>query len=249
MSSVQSFYHYTSTAGACGIRDDEVLRSQNGVKLSTLKPEDYSRDDILRSMYGKTIPPEFKNRADNVVSVDKSNMDASKLRKITPTLYRYSGEIKVSANDVKDKPACNNRGSSWGTSTKSSSSGSNGSGSSSSDSQDYPQTMYHYTNQSTANSIISSRYIPFNGNVFLTTMKPSDYFRDEILKIIYGKSYDRKQYAAFADWCIKVDVTELDANKLNRSHSKVYEYAGYIQVDPSDVMDKPICNKSGQNQR
>lgn len=245
MSSVQ-YYHYTSTAAANAIRTDGVIRSQNGVKLSTLKPEDHSRDDILRSVYGNTIPTKFKNRADNVVYVTKSLLDASKLVRMNPALYRYSGEIKVNANDVKDKVKCANRGSSWGTSGQGSSSGSNGSGGSGS--ENYSGTLYYYTNESNANLIMSSGYIPFNHKIFLTTMKPTDYFRDEILKIIYGKDYDRQQYAACADWCIKVDSTTLDVNKLNKSNSKVFEYADAIQVDPLDVIDKPKCNK-GQSQR
>lgn len=106
MASVQLFYHYTSTAGANGIRKDGIIRSKNAVKLSTLQPEDHTRDAILRSIYGNTIPSERKNRADNVVFVSESVLDTSMLHEITPALFGYSDEIRVSANDVSDKPAC-----------------------------------------------------------------------------------------------------------------------------------------------
>lgn len=236
MSSVRSFYHYTSTAGAKGIRTDKVLRSQNGVKLSTLKPEDHTRDDILHSIYGKTIPLECKNRADYVVLVSESTLDPSKLFEITPNLYQYAVDIKISPHDVRDKPKYVNQRS-------------NGSSSGWSRSSGTPNYLYYYTNQNAAYLIMSSGDIPYNNAIFLTTMKPEDYYRDEILKIIYGNNYDRRQYASSADWCIKIDSAELDPNKLTKNHDKVFKYAGSIQVDASDVMDKPACTKGGQNQR
>lgn len=239
MTSVKWYYHYTSTAAANAIRKDELLRSENDIKLSTLKPEENYRDDILRSMYGKTIPAECKNRADNVVYVSESYLDSSKLFEITPTLYSYSGEIKVIADDIRDKPACLNQGNGWN-SQSSSSSGWTGSVGP----QHCPQALYYYANQSDAFAIQSSRKIIYNSNIYLTTMKPEDYYRDEILRMVYGKNFDRQQYASSADWCVKIDASKLDGYKLKPINNKVYEYTESIQVDPSDVMDKPKCKKA-----
>lgn len=239
MTSVQWYYHYTSTAAANAIRKDEVLRSQNGVKLSTLKPEENYRDDILRSMYGNNVPTDRKNRADYVVYVSESYLDSSKLFEITTTLYSYSGEIKVNADDIRDKPVCLNQGNGWG-SQCSSSSGWTGSVSS----QHCPQALYYYANQNDAYAIKSSRKIVYNSNIYLTTMKPEDYYRDEILRMIYGKSFDRNQFASSADWCVKIDASKLDSYKLKLINGKVYEYTDSIQVDPSAVMDKPKCKKA-----
>lgn len=240
MTSQQWYYHYTSTAGASAIRKDQVIRSKIGVRLSTLKPEDHTRDDILRSIYGNTIPADRKNRADYVVYVSASILDTSKMVEITSNLYQYSEEIIVSADYIIDKPACISQGSSWGSQAQGSSSGWSGSNGS----QNSPQSMYYYTNQTIAQSVASSRKISYNSIIYLTTMQPVDYFRDEILRIIYGKSYDRSQYASFADWCIKIDGSKLDRSKLKQIQNKVYEYTDSIRVDPSDVMDKPKCNRA-----
>lgn len=246
MSSAQCFFHYTSTAGANGIRQDGVLRSNNGVMLSTLKPEDYTRDDILRSIHGSSIPPKFRNRADNVVFVNVTALDASNLRQVSASLYKYSGDIKISASDVKDKPACTNRGGgSWGQSNQPT----NGSTSGSSGSNNVPQTFYYYSNQITASQAKSLGYIPSSGSTSLTTLKPGNNFRSDILKAVYGRNYDRTEYATCADWCIKIDGSKLHSNKLKRKHNEVYEfeYPDHINVNSSDVMDKPKCNKGGMN--
>lgn len=227
----QSLYHYTSTAGANGIRKDGVIRSHNGVMLSTLKPEDHTRDDILRSINGNSYPSQFKNRADNVVYIDYSSLDSSKLNPMKPNLYKYSGDIKITISNVRDKPACTKQNVSSG--------GSSSSGSQSS------QTFYFYTSTNTAAQIKSSRNIPGTGVILLTTMKPENCTRDEILNAIYGAGFDRFKYATSADWCVKIDGTKLIANKLKKRHNEVYEYSDSIAVSTSDVMDKPKCTKAG----
>lgn len=227
----QSLYHYTSTAGANGIRNDGAIRSYNGVMLSDLKPEDHTRDDILHSIHGNVIPAQFKNRADNVVCVDYSTLDSSKLKQMKPNLYKYSGDIKITTSNVRDKPACTKQS---GSTSASSSSGFSGQST---------RTLYFYTNKNTADQIKSLRNIP--GKITLTTMKPENYSRDEILNAIYGASFDRYKYATSADWCVKIDGTKLLANKLKKRHNEVYEYSDSIAVTTSDVMDKPKCTKAG----
>ncbi|KAG4076103.1 hypothetical protein HA402_011450 [Bradysia odoriphaga] len=229
----QFYYHYTSTAGANTIRNKGVLWSQSGLQLSTLNPEEHTRDAILRAIYGNIIPNERKNEADNVVYISEADLDSSKMFEITPTLYKYSGEIQVDANDVRDKPRCISK-----------------SGPSSSIAQ-YSSQLFFYTNTSNAKLIMHSRVIPYDRNrsIFLTTMKPEQYFRDEILNTIYGRDYDRLKFAAFADWCVRVDDTKLDGTKMrvSKQSGKVYEYADSIRIDPTDVIDKPQCTKNQRN--
>ncbi|XP_037048857.1 uncharacterized protein LOC119083275 [Bradysia coprophila] len=230
MASVQYLYHYTSTAGANGIRNDGLIRSQSGIILSTLKPEDHSRDDILQNIYGRRIPSNARNKADNVVLVKMSILDTSKLNSITATLYRYSAEIRVSANDVIDKPRCvsGGSGSGWGGSPQNS------------------QWLYYYTNKVNATSIMRTGSIPYQSTIYLVSMEPERHYRNEILDAIYGKRYDRTQHATCADWCIKVDRSKLDVNKLQKNGT-VYEYGASISINPAHVMDKPQCNKHGSN--
>lgn len=229
----QFIYHYTSTAGANGIRNDGAIRSYNGVMLSDLKPEDHTRDDILHSIHGNVIPVQFKNRADNVVYIDYSSLDSSKLKLMKPNLYKYSGDIKIATSNVRDKPACTKQ---RGSTSGSSSSGFSGQST---------QTLYFYTNKNTADQIKSSRNIPGTNVILLTTMKPENYTRDEILNAIYGASFDRYKYANAADWCVRIDGTKLLANKLKKRQNEVYEYSDSIAVSTSDVMDKPKCTKAG----
>jgi len=224
------YYHYTSTAGANAIRNAGVLRSRNGIQLSTLKPEEHTRDDILRTIYGNRIPNEFKNAADNVVYVAADELDSSHLFEIIPELYQYSGEIQVNPNDVRDKPRCTSSSDANGSTAQRSS------------------LLYYYTNTRNAQLIMHSQVIPYDRyrKIFLTTMKPEDFYRDEILNTIYGRNYDRSKFAAFADWCVKIDSTKLDGTKLKVSNQsgKVYEYADSIRINPASVIDKPQCKKS-----
>lgn len=210
------YYHYTSTAGANDIRNEGRLWSQSGVQLSTLNPEEHTRDVILRSIYGNRIPNGHKNRADNVVYVSEDYLDMSKLSKVTPQLYQYSGEININDDDVRDKPRCVN--------------GARGSGTGSSNAQSSSK-MFFYTNTKNAQAIKSSNVIPYDRNrpIFLTTMKPEDNFRDEILNTIYGRDYDRSQFASSADWCVKIDDSKLNGAKLqvSKQSSKVRRFHTY----------------------
>ncbi|KAJ6649491.1 hypothetical protein Bhyg_04727 [Pseudolycoriella hygida] len=231
------YYHYTNAAGAEGIINERLLRSLNGVMLSTLKPEDHSRDDILHSIHGSTIPTQFKDRADKIVYVNATKLDSSKLNQIQPNLFKYSGDIRVSRVDVKDTPHCVNRQSS------SSSTNNNTTGSSRSSARE--NQFYYYTNQRTAARIRTSGQSAPNCIVLLTTMEPENHFRDQILETLYGEYYDRNLYASCADWCIKMDSSKLDTSKLVKISDEVYEYSGVLEVSEEDVMDKPKCNKGG----
>lgn len=228
-SSGESFYyHYTSTAGANAIRSEGRL--QSGVQLSILKPEEHTRGDILRAIYGNQIPKEFKNRADNVVYIDEADLDTKKLLQITPDLYQYSGEIEIHDDDVRDKPRCLNGTNNWAPNDSAA------------------QRMYFYTNTSNAQVIKRSKVIPYEGNrpIFLTTMKPEENFRDEILNTIYGRDYDRVKFASSADWCVSVDNSTLNRLMLrvSKHSSKVYEYVEHLPINPANVKDKPQCTKN-----
>lgn len=231
MSSGVSFYHYTSTAGANGIRKDELIRSQNGVMLSTLNPEDHSRRDILHNIHGNSYPSDFKNRADNVVFVNGSTLDHKKLHQINSQLYKYSGDIRIKTSNVRDKPACTNHGRNNYTHSASTS----GCGSFGLRNQN-AQTLYYYTDMKNASQIKSVGYIAFNKNV-LTTLKPENHYQHDILKAIYGGHFDlTKAYC-----CIKIDRNKLSAKKLKRKHNEVevYEYSESIDVNPCDVIEIP----------
>lgn len=219
-----------------------MIRSRNGVMLSKLKPEEHTRDSILHSIHGNSIPDHCKNRADNVVFVDLSSLDCTKLYEIKPDLYKYSGDIKINAVNVRDKPACTNRGGGSTWSQSGSTSGTSSSGSSSS------LTFYFYTNEKTASKIKYSGYIASNNRILLTTLKPEYNYRNEILKVLYGGIYDQTQYATSADWCVKIDGTKLYANKLKkRQNDEVYEYYDSISVNSADVRDKPRCTMGGHS--
>lgn len=199
--------------------------------LSTLKPEDHTRSDILQSINGNSYPSHFKNRADNIVFVYGSTLDHKKLHQINSCLYKYSGDIKIKASNVRDKPVCTNHGRNHCTQSGSTS----GSGSSDLSSQS-TQTLYYYTDMKKASQIKSVGYIAFSNNV-LTTLKPENNYQHKILKAIYGGHFDRTG----ADCCVKIDRKRLSAKKLKRKHNEfeVYEYSDSIDVNACDVIEKP----------
>ncbi|KAJ6621054.1 hypothetical protein Bhyg_17187, partial [Pseudolycoriella hygida] len=231
-------------AGATGISQDGVLKSQDGVMLSTLKPESHSRDDILQSIYGNPIPPQFQNRADNIVYVDGSTLDSSKLTQVKTDLFKYSGDIEVFPSDVKDKPRCsNNRGgsSNWNlptttnTATKSSSSRSAGNAS-----QPGGQLFYHYTSTAGANGIRKDLTLKSNYGVMLSTLKPENHSRDDILHSIHGSTIP-PQFKNRADNIVYVEGSTLDPSKLSQIKPDLFKYSGDITISPNDVQDKPRC--------
>ena len=218
----KQLYHYTSTAGANGIRTDRLIKGT--VVLSSLKPEQHYRQEILHAIYGHNIPLNCQNRADNVVLVDGTKLDSSKLRQFKNHVYNYSGDIRVRPEEVIDKPRCER--------PKVKASTSYG-----------PLTYYHYTNSGRAEQIKSDGKI--RGPSIITKLKPEDFFRDEILKTIYGNDYDRHEFANRADWCVIVNGKALDNRKMRTRNQDVFDYNGDIAIQSGDVVDKPQCAKAG----
>ena len=79
--------------------------------MTTLKPEQYYRNEILRNNYGFDVRPDRQNRADYVCRVLINRIDANKLFEVNYQdgrhLYLYDGNIHVNDYDVFDKPRCN----------------------------------------------------------------------------------------------------------------------------------------------
>ncbi|CAG2104595.1 unnamed protein product, partial [Medioppia subpectinata] len=82
-------YHYTSTAIAETIKRDGRIRPTDngqgigkGVLLTELNPYANYRKEILANNYGKDVPKEYANRADNVVVVDRSKLNKAKLNMV-----------------------------------------------------------------------------------------------------------------------------------------------------------------------
>lgn len=81
--------------------------------MTSLRPNDFFREDILKNNYGG-INAAFKGRADWVVQVNRHNLDQSKLKEYGANvtndgnrkIFVYEDEIKVNSNDVFDKPKC-----------------------------------------------------------------------------------------------------------------------------------------------
>ena len=223
----KQLYHYTSTAGANGIRRDGVIRAT--VVLSSLKPEDHYRPEILQSIHGQNVPQNYQNRADNVVLVDGSKLDSSKLRQFRNNAYEYRSDIQVNPQDVIDKPRCQRSGASP-PQTSPGPSTSYGA-----------QAYYHYTNTGGARQIKSAGRI--RGPCTITGLKPQDFYRDEILKRIYGNTYDPNKYATMAYWCVIVNGNSFDKTKLRSRQQDVFDYNGDIAINSWDVKDKPRCTK------
>ena len=105
-------YHYTSTLNAQSIQRSKIIRKNDkGVLLTTLIPEEYFREEILRNNYGNGVRPDRQNRADYVCRVLINRIDANKLFEVKKEdgrhLYLYDGDIHINDYDVFDKPRCN----------------------------------------------------------------------------------------------------------------------------------------------
>ena len=105
-------YHYTNTSNAKSIQRSEIIRNNGkGVLLTTLKPEQYYRNEILQNNYGNDVRPDRQNRADYVCRVLINRIDANKLFEVKKEdgrhLYLYDGDIHINDYAVFDKPRCN----------------------------------------------------------------------------------------------------------------------------------------------
>lgn len=113
--------------------------------------------------------------------------------------------------------------------------------------------LYHYTNTKGANAIKTSFFIkkssqsgPFGEGVYMTDLKPTDFFRSDILKNNYGGVYNA--FKGRADWVVQVKMSSLDPNKLHKmgeavigKDRSIFVYEDEIKVNADDVIDKPKC--------
>ena len=113
------YYHYTSTAGAEGIKKKGVIHKSHangvfgpGVYLTDLEPEKFFRYQILKNNYGGNYK-QYKNRADWVVKVyEHCDINMNKLKRVNVKgepnrrIFVYPDEIEVSGWQIIDKPRC-----------------------------------------------------------------------------------------------------------------------------------------------
>lgn len=84
----------------------------------------------------------------------------------------------------------------------------------------------------------------------MTNLKPTDFFRDDILKNNYGGI--KSAFKGRADWVVRVKKSDLvssklkiiDSNVTGDGNRKIYAYENEINVDSSDVFDKPKCYRA-----
>lgn len=116
--------------------------------------------------------------------------------------------------------------------------------------------MYHYTNTKGADAIIQSLYIKkssqsgaFGEGVYFTDLKPTDFFRNDILKNNYGGIYTA--FKGRADFVVRVKISSLDPTKLHKvsaavigNDRSIFVYEDQVSVSASDVYDKPKCYRA-----
>lgn len=84
----------------------------------------------------------------------------------------------------------------------------------------------------------------------MTNLKPTDFFRDDILKNNYGGI--NSAFKGRADWLVRIKKSDLVKSKLKTVDSNVtgdgsrtiYVYEDVIYVNSSDVYDKPKCYRA-----
>lgn len=120
-------------------------------------------------------------------------------------------------------------------------------------SQEY---LYHYTNTRGAEAIKATGYLKMSGSsgafgvgVYMTKLKPTDFFRDDILKNNYGGI--NSAFKGRADWVVRVKsdlvkskLKSVDSNITNDPSREIYVYEDIVTVNSSDVFDKPKCYRA-----
>lgn len=84
----------------------------------------------------------------------------------------------------------------------------------------------------------------------MTDLRPTDFFRDDILKNNYGGI--QTTFKGRADWVVRVKKSALVSTKLRQVGSNVtrdgnrqiFVYEDVIYVNNSDVFDKPKCHRA-----
>ena len=244
-------YYYTSTKGADAIKQAGVIRGT--VTLSTLKPEDYQKIDILKSISKDgQVPHSVQNRADWVVIVDGSKLDKSKLEQQNQSSYNYSGDITIRKEDVIEKPKYQ-RGSGG---TGEGGGGGGGGGSvevTSWDKSDAKNYYYHYTDTYGGRAIKACKYLrksvesaAFGAGVYLTDVEPHEFWRSRVLKSDGGFI---KAFKGRAEWVVRVAKNRgpLDRSKLHKvgdagivDNRSIYVYPDVIRVQPNQVASKTV---------
>jgi hypothetical protein len=117
--------------------------------------------------------------------------------------------------------------------------------------QNSPQFLYHYTNTAGAQDIRANGVVYpenhreyYGRGVLLSTLDPTQYFRDQIVGSIYGSGSGRDNGA---DELVIVHPQLLDPTRLRPIKQDLYLYSGHINVDHRMVIDKPRCVRAPPN--
>lgn len=116
--------------------------------------------------------------------------------------------------------------------------------------------LYHYTDKRGADAIKATGYIKKSGSsgafgpgAYMTDLKPTDFFREDILKNNYGGI--ATTFKGRADFVVRVNRNNLNKNKLHQvgvavtgGDRSIYRYEDQIPIQPSDVIDKPKCYRA-----
>ncbi|XP_054153712.1 uncharacterized protein LOC128952353 [Oppia nitens] len=228
--------------------------------MTALNPHRYYRNEIVDNNYGTGISR--NNHADWVVYVKTDRLSKNKLHCVTTganqDIYRYDGDIQVSAGDIHDKPRCLKTGS-VKNKPKSSTITISYTAIKPVANMTVPDKLYHYVCTADAQTIRNNKQILpssisgqssgviIGNGILLSSMNPNRYYRKEILQDIY----DDQCPANCADnVVVVVSVNQLiDINKLFMFErcpwkSDLFYYnGGVLPVQPNNVMDKPRCAK------
>ena len=87
-----------------------IYKGQNGTILNKMKPEQFYRNEILKTNYGDFINENLKNKADYVIIINPDQLDYKLLEEVKKgdrqPIYYYHGDIPISESKVLDKPEC-----------------------------------------------------------------------------------------------------------------------------------------------
>jgi len=90
----------------------------------------------------------------------------------------------------------------------------------------------------------------FGAGVYMTKLKPTDFFRDDILKNNYGGI--NSAFKGRADWVVRIKKSDLNSAKLKTVSSNVTHddqrqilvYDDIVNVQSADVFLKPKCYRA-----
>ncbi|XP_054152770.1 protein shank-like [Oppia nitens] len=244
-------YHYTTSAGAKGIRLAGHIKKSGtsgafgpGVYMTSMDPYSYYRNEIVQNNYGSGSRT---NYADWVVFIYTDKLVKTKLHRVTTRanqdIYRYEDDVSVSPSDIHDKPQRQKKSKSQSTVTYSGVQPVT-------NMETVPKTLYHYVCTADAQAIKNNKKIlpgritgqAANG-VLLSSMEPGQFNRDDIKQDIF----DGKCPINCVDNVVQVASGQLDSSQLHQFTRQgkydLYYYDTTITVQQPDVMDKPRCMK------